>query len=61
MIIFFSQWSFHRSAQIAANVSGLAEVPHATLFKYKHILSCGIFGKPIVSGSDLLSFKQALK
>jgi hypothetical protein len=30
---------------ISDNFSGLAEVPHATLFKYKHILSCGIFGK----------------
>jgi len=27
---------------IAANVSGLAEVPHATLFKYMHNFSCGI-------------------
>jgi hypothetical protein len=27
---------------ISANVSGLAEVPHATLFKYMRNLSCGI-------------------
>jgi hypothetical protein len=31
-----------QSFKMAYNVSGLAEVPHATLFKYMHNFSCGI-------------------
>jgi hypothetical protein len=42
--------------KIADNVSGLAEVPHATLFKYMHNLSCGIFGKLMLAAVIILMF-----